>query len=99
MKRGDVIGWALRVSSLVLSGVYYPTGVLPEWLRLVGQALPLTHALEVLRRSLLLGEGLAQLWGELLILVIVTLVILPLGTLACNVAIRMARTDGSLSHY
>jgi ABC-2 type transport system permease protein len=99
MKRGDVVGWALRVSSVVLSGVYYPTGVLPGWLRLVGQALPLTHSLELLRRSLLLGDGLAQLWGELLILVALTLIILPLGALACNLAIRIARTDGSLSHY
>ncbi len=99
MKRGDVLGWAVRVSSFVLSGVYYPIGVLPEWLRLVGQALPLTHALELLRRSLLLGEGLTQLWRELLILILITLIILPLGTVACNLAIRIARTDGSLSHY
>lgn len=99
MKRGDVIGWAVRVSSLVLSGVYYPIGVLPGWLRLVGQALPLTHSLELLRRSLLLGEGLPQLWRELLILVALTVVTLLLGTLACSLAIRVARTDGSLSHY
>jgi ABC-2 type transport system permease protein len=99
MKRGDTLGWALRVSSMVLSGVYYPVGVLPEWLRLVGQALPLTHALELLRRSLLLGEGFAQLWGELLILATLVIVLLPLGLLACHVAIHIARTDGSLSHY
>jgi ABC-2 type transport system permease protein len=99
MKRGDIIGWTLRVSSLVLSGVYYPTGVLPGWLRMIGQALPLTHALEMLRRSLLLGEGFTELWGELLLLIALTLVILPLGTAACSLAIRIARTDGSLSHY
>ncbi len=99
MKRGDPLGWALRVSSLVLGGVYYPTGVLPGWLRLVGQALPLTHALELLRRSLLLGQGFAQLWGELLILMALILVLLPLGVLVCHGAIRIAQTDGSLSHY
>lgn len=99
VKRGDVVGWALRISSLILSGVYYPTAVLPGWLRLAGQALPLTHALELLRRSLLLGEGVAQLWSELLILVALTLVLLPLGVICCNVAIQIARTDGSLSHY
>jgi ABC-2 type transport system permease protein len=99
MKRGDTLGWALRVSSLVLSGVYYPVDVLPSWLRMVGQLLPLTHALELLRRSLLLGEGFVQLWGDLLILVGLTLVLLPLGVLACHLAIRVARTDGSLSHY
>ena len=99
MKRGDPLGWALRVSSLVLAGVYYPVAVLPSWLILIGQLLPLTHALELLRRSLLAGEGFAELGGELAILCALTLVLLPLGILACQLAIRVARTDGSLSHY
>ena len=99
MKRGDPLGWGLRISSLVLSGVYYPVDVLPSWLRALGQALPLTHALELLRRSLLLGEGLAQLGGELLALALLTAVLLPLGLLACHLAITIARVDGSLSHY
>jgi ABC-2 type transport system permease protein len=99
MKRGDPLGWALRVSSLVLGGVYYPVAVLPDWLNVIGQLLPLTHALELLRRSLLRGEGFAQLWGELAILAGLTLVLLPLALLACQLAIRVARTDGSLSHY
>jgi ABC-2 type transport system permease protein len=99
MKRGNPLGWALRVSSMVLSGVYYPVDVLPAWLRPLGQLLPLTHALELLRRSLLLGEGFTQLWGDLLILAGLTIVLLPLGVLACHLAIRVARTDGSLSHY
>jgi ABC-2 type transport system permease protein len=99
MKRGDTLGWALRVSSLVLGGVYYPVDVLPGWLRMAGQLLPLTHALELLRRSLLLGEGSAQLWGELILLAGLTIVLLPLGVLACHLAIQVARTDGSLSHY
>ncbi len=99
MKRGDPLGWALRVSSLVLGGVYYPVDVLPSWLNVIGQLLPLTHALELLRRSLLRGEGFAELGGELAILAGLTLVLLPLGLLACQLAIRVARTDGSLSHY
>jgi ABC-2 type transport system permease protein len=99
MKRGDLLGWALRVSSMLLAGVYYPIDVLPAWLRLAGQALPLTHALELLRRSLLLGEGFVELWSELLILVGLTALLFPLGLLACHTAIRIARTDGSLSHY
>lgn len=99
MKRGDPLGWALRVSSMMLSGVYYPINVLPGWLRFVGQALPLTHSLELLRRSLLLGEGFAQLGGELLLLAGLTVILLPIGLLACHIAINIARVDGSLSHY
>jgi ABC-2 type transport system permease protein len=99
MKRGDPLGWLIRVSSAVLSGVFYPLDVLPSWLRVAGQALPLTHALELLRRSLLQGEGWAELSGDLLTLLALTAVLLPLGLLACTLAVRFARTDGSLSHY
>jgi len=99
MKRGDPLGWLIRVSSAVLSGVFYPMSVLPDWLRVIAQALPLTHALELLRRSLLQGAGWAELRGELLTLIALTAVLLPLGLLACALAVRFARTDGSLSHY
>jgi ABC-2 type transport system permease protein len=99
LKRGDPIGWALRAGGTVLAGVFYPVSVLPGWLHLIGQALPLTHALELIRRSLLLGEGIEQLWGELLALIVLTVVLLPLGLLACRLAIRIAQTDGSLAHY
>jgi ABC-2 type transport system permease protein len=99
LQRGDPLSWAIRVSSMVLGGVFYPVSVLPEWLRVAGQVLPLTHALELLRRSLLLGEGPAQLWGHLVALLAITIVLLPLGLLSCRLALRIARTDGSLSHY
>jgi ABC-2 type transport system permease protein len=99
MKRGDPIGWLIRVSSAVLSGVFYPMSVLPDWLRTLAQALPLTHALELMRRSLLQGEGWNELHGELFTLIGLSAVLLPLGLLACALAVRVARTDGSLSHY
>ena len=98
-KSGNPLGWVLRVSSVVLGGVYYPVDVLPGWLRGIGQLLPLTHALELMRGALLRGEGLAQLWGPLLALIGLTVVLLPLGLFACHLAIRMTRMNGSLSHY
>ena len=39
-----------------LSGVFFPTTQLPGWLQSIGQALPLTHAVE-LARPLLLGKA------------------------------------------
>ncbi len=99
IKQGNPLGWAIRVSSMMLGGVYYPVDVLPDWLRVLGQLLPLTHALELLRRSLLNGEGLNELWKELLALIVLTAVLLPLGLLACSKSIHIARVQGSLSHY
>jgi ABC-2 type transport system permease protein len=99
MKRGDPLGWAIRVSSAVIGGVFYPLSVLPSWLHTLAQVLPTTHALELMRRSLLNGQGWAELQGELLILAGLTALLFPLGLLACRLAIHVARVDGSLSHY
>ena len=52
-----------------------------------------------LRRSLLLGEGFSQLAGEFLTLAALALALFVFGLLACQIAIQIARTDGSLSHY
>lgn len=95
-KRGNPLGWAIRTSSIVLGGVFYPVSVLPEGLRLLAQALPVQHILDALRGSLLLGQGMGELWPDLLALAIIAAVLLPLSLLACRIAVRIARTDGSL---
>ena len=97
-KRGNPVAWAIRSASVVLAGVFYPVDVLPGTLRAIGQILPLTHALELMRRSLLNGEGAAELWQELAALAALVIVLLPLGLAACRLAVRIARTDGSLTH-
>jgi ABC-2 type transport system permease protein len=97
-RRGNPVSFMIRTGSLALSGVIYPVTVLPEVLRIVAQALPLTHALELVRRSLLLGDGVAELWSPLLALTATVAILLPVSLLACNAAIRVARTDGSLTH-
>jgi ABC-2 type transport system permease protein len=99
IKQGNPVNWVVSTASVILAGVFYPRSVLPEWLQTAGEILPLTHALELLRRSMLLGEGLGTLWPSMLALAGITAVMLPLGLFACHVAVRMAQTDGSLSHY
>jgi ABC-2 type transport system permease protein len=99
LKQGNPVNWLIATASVLLSGVFYPTTVLPDWLRGLGQLLPLTHALELMRRSILNGEGLATLWGPFLALLVLSVILLPTGLYACRVAVRIAQTDGSLSQY
>jgi ABC-2 type transport system permease protein len=94
---GNPVSWVIRAASLLLAGVFYPVSVLPDALGLAAQAVPLTHAVELLRRSLLAGDGVTELQDELLALLMITAVLMPLGLGACRLALRVARTDGSLS--
>lgn len=99
IKQGNPVGMIVGMASVLLGGVLYPTSVLPGWLQVAGQFLPLTHALELMRRSVLRGEGLETLWPSLLSLAALTAVLLPAGLWACNRAVRLAQTDGTLSQY
>jgi ABC-2 type transport system permease protein len=99
LKQGNPVTWLIGTASVLLSGVFYPTSVLPGWLRDIGQLLPLTQALELMRRSILNGEGLTTLWEPFLALLVLTVVLLPAGLFACHLAVRVAQTDGSLSQY
>jgi ABC-2 type transport system permease protein len=96
-RRGNPVAWAIRAVSVLLCGVLYPVAVLPGWLQPLSEAIPLTHAVEAARNTLLLGDGLGDVWPQLLALLALTAIYLPLGLLLCAWGLRVARTDGSLT--
>jgi len=51
--------------SMLLSGFMFPFRGMPLWAQRVGEVLPLTHFLRIVRGILLKGVGLAELWPEL----------------------------------
>ncbi len=90
-----LVGAALAVLSL-LSGVYFPVEVLPGALQAVGEAIPFTWALDVLRASLLGGEiDSMQLFG----LLASAALLLPTALLVFRSSVNRARRSGSLADY
>ena len=51
--------------SILLSGFMFPFRGMPRWAQWVGELLPLTHFLRIVRGILLKGNGLDALWPEL----------------------------------
>jgi ABC-2 type transport system permease protein len=98
-KKGDPVSWVLLGASGVLGGVFYPVSALPLWLASVAQLLPITHALEGVRRALLAGEGLGELWREALILLLFAGVGLPLALAVFRWSVRRAKMTGTLAQY
>jgi ABC-2 type transport system permease protein len=62
--------------SMLLSGFMFPFRGMPDWAQVLGEALPLTHFLRIVRGILLKGSGLADVsphvWPLALILVVVS---------------------------
>ncbi|WP_310565846.1 ABC transporter permease [Hydrogenophaga sp.] len=51
--------------SILLSGFMFPYRGMPQWAQVLGEVLPLTHFLRIVRGIMLKGSGAPQMWGEL----------------------------------
>jgi ABC-2 type transport system permease protein len=51
--------------SILLSGFMFPFRGMPEWAQALGQVIPVTHFLRVVRGALLKGQDLGDMWREL----------------------------------
>jgi ABC-2 type transport system permease protein len=65
--------------SLLLSGYMFPFRGMPQWAQWVGECLPLTHFLRVVRGILLKGNGLSQCAPDLWPIALFFLVMLAIG--------------------
>lgn len=54
--------------SILLSGFMFPFRGMPQWAQWIGEALPLTHFLRIVRGILLKGNGLSEIAPDLLAL-------------------------------
>jgi ABC-2 type transport system permease protein len=65
--------------NILLSGFMFPFRGMPDWAQCVGEVLPLTHFLRIVRGILLKGNGLVEIWPELWPIGLFTLVMLSVG--------------------
>ncbi len=98
-KQGSPINWVLGTASGLLGGILYPVSVLPGWLQPYAYLLPITHALEAIRRVLLNGATLAAVSHEILVLTLFAVLLLPLGLTAFGYGLKVAKKEGSLIQY
>ena len=65
--------------SILLSGFMFPFRGMPAWAQALGEVVPVTHFLRVVRGALLKGQGLEDMWRELLALVAFVCVVTALA--------------------
>ena len=96
-EKGTQLGWIAQGTLLVVSGVYYPVEVLPEWMQWLAKISPATYALEAApggdpRRR----RGWPTMWDEIWPLIIIGIVSIPLGLLIFSRGERYAKKHGKL---
>lgn len=64
-----MIMMTLTFPMIFLSGVFFPIEQMPGFMQIISRILPLTYAIEALRKVIILGAGISSLGKELTILI------------------------------
>jgi ABC-2 type transport system permease protein len=95
-EKGTQFGFIAQGVLLVVSGVYYPVDVLPQWMQWLAVVSPATYALEGIRAAILEGAGLGSVWDQLWPLVVIGAVSVPLGLAVFRRGELYAKRHGKL---
>jgi ABC-2 type transport system permease protein len=95
-EKGTQLGFVAQGLLLVVSGVYYPVSVLPQWMQWLATISPATYALRGCRAAIIDGAGLTDLWTEIWALLVIGAVSVPLGLLTFRTGERYAKKHGKL---
>ena len=97
-KQREPFSGGFVAASLLISGIMYPTSVLPAWMGAIAPLLPLTHSAELARHLFIGGAEPTSLMVHFLALSAFAL-LLPLGLIALAVSVAQAKRAGTLSQY
>ena len=95
-ERGAQMTHVIQALLLLVSGVYFPVAVLPEWLQPLARLSPATYVLEGMRAALLDGASTGSLLGHLGRLVLIGVIAIPVGLATFRQAERYAKRTGKL---
>jgi ABC-2 type transport system permease protein len=93
-EKGTQLGFVAQGLMLVVSGVYYPISVLPDWMQWVSKISPATYALRGNRDQILHGAGLA--WADVWPLLVIGTLSIPIGLVVFRAGERYAKKHGKL---
>jgi ABC-2 type transport system permease protein len=95
-ERGEEMTFVISSILLLVSGVYYPISVLPDWMEPLATISPATYVLEGMRAALLEGAPTAALGPSILPILILGALTLPLGIAVFRWGERYAKRTGRL---
>jgi ABC-2 type transport system permease protein len=95
-ERGEEMTFVISSILLLVSGVYYPISVLPDWMEPLATISPATYVLEGMRAALLEGTPTTALGPSILPILILGALTVPLGIAVFGWGERYAKRTGRL---
>lgn len=96
VERGSQATHIFEAVLLLISGVYYEIDVLPGWIRPLSRISPATYTLRSMRKALLEGSSLKELWPTIVLLLVIGAVLIPAGLFIFHQAEIYAKKTGKL---
>lgn len=98
-RRGSGLVGLGSMGLALVSGVYFPLDLLPDWVAHAASVNPIALAIDSMRESLLGGVGWSELAPDLALLAPLSLGSLAVGLTAFRLALRRERRRGTLGLY
>jgi ABC-2 type transport system permease protein len=95
-ERGEEMTFVISSILLLVSGVYYPISVLPDWMEPLATLSPATYVLEGMRAALLEGTPTLALGPSILPILVLGALTLPIGIAVFGWGERFAKRTGRL---
>ncbi len=95
-EKGTQLGFIAQGLLLVVSGVYYPVTVLPQWMQWLSVISPATYTLEGCRAAILESAGPAAVWDDIWPLIVIGAIAVPVGLAVFRRGERYAKQHGRL---
>jgi ABC-2 type transport system permease protein len=98
-ERGEQMSFMVQAVVLLVSGVYYSVATLPGWLEAVSHVSPATYLLRAVRGAVIDGQGVGDTTGDLVIMLVFAVVLIPASIAVFTAAERWAKRTGRLKRH
>ena len=95
-EKGTQLGFIAQGLLLVVSGVYYPVTILPQWMQWLSVISPATYTLEGARRAIIDGASVSAVWDDIWPLLVIGAIAIPVGLLVFRRGEQYAKRHGRL---
>jgi ABC-2 type transport system permease protein len=93
-EKGAQLGFVAQGMMLVVSGVYYPVGVMPHWMQVISKLSPATYVIRGDRAAIVNGTGMQ--WADVWPLLLIAVASIPLGLAIFKRGETYAKKHGKL---
>jgi ABC-2 type transport system permease protein len=98
-ERGEQMSFMVQAVVLLISGVYYSVSTLPGWLQVVSHLSPATYLLRAVRRAVIDGATLGQTAGDIAVMALFAVALIPCSIAVFSAAERWAKRTGRLKRH